>query len=83
MLMKMKCPVAQIPVKRLNKKHRFGIFCRNVFHRLGIQQPKSNKVQRVLRIVPQKLFNRPKLARLYKAADSVSFISNDNAVCTR
>ncbi len=76
--MKMKGSMAKIPIKRLYKKDSLGILRRNRLDLLGIHKPKSNRFKWMLRIVLQKLFNRPKLSSFCKTAYRMILIPNDN-----
>jgi hypothetical protein len=76
MFMKMKGPMTQVPIECLYEEDRLGVLCRNFLDRLGVQKSKSNRFKRILTIIPQKLFHRPKLTDLNKTPDRMIFIPN-------
>jgi hypothetical protein len=59
MFMKMQCPVAKVSIEGLDEKDRLRVLRRHIFHGVGIQQPQSNRIKRIDRVVSQQLFDRP------------------------
>ena len=80
MFMKMKGSVAKIPIKSLHEKDRLGVLGGNFLHCACIQQFQSNRIKRIDRIVPQKLFDGSQLARLRQPPDGMILVPDDNPI---
>src|SRR5258705_12612782 len=83
MFMKMKSPMAKVPIEGLDEEDSLRIFGGNIFNGLGIQQFQPNRIKRIHRIVAQQLIDRPQLARLHQPTDCMVLISDNDAVTIR
>ena len=82
MLMKMQGPMAKVSIEGLDEEHGLRILRGNLFDLLCVQKLKSNRIEGILRIVPQQLIDRSKLAHLREASNCPIFITNNDPVRT-
>ena len=81
-LMEVKRLMTDIPVERLDEKHRLSVAGRDLFDLARIDQAKPERVQRRMRIVAQQLLDRSKFIDQCRTADRAVLKPNNDTVNT-
>jgi hypothetical protein len=80
MLVKVKSPVAQIPIEGLDEEDRLRILGGDILHDVRVQKLQPDRVQGIDGIVAEKLFNRTKLLGFRETANCMVFIADDDTI---